>query len=304
MQGLFGSPTAQGDDHEWLSVSDLMTGLMVVFMLIAIGYMAIPDGGESTAEAENERLSRQIAQLENDIAGLQAQLELLRIALDAHDNQLVAAQAQEEVLREQLEQKERQLRHLQATIRRVAVVWQKLEGEIYDALMKEFRNDLPHWNAEIERETLLVRFKSPEVLFEQGKADLQQRFSDILDDFFPRYARILKPYLDDLDEIRIEGHTSPEWGGICRDGGAYFCNMRLSQDRTREVLKHVLLIPGVAADRPWLEPLLTANGLSFSRLIYNPDGSENHERSRRVEFRIRTDTRAEITRILALEDGP
>ena len=45
----------------------------------------------------------------------------------------------------------------------------------YEAL-EEFRADLSAWNAEIEKETLTIRFLSPEILFESGKADLTLDF--------------------------------------------------------------------------------------------------------------------------------
>jgi len=37
--GLFNSSPAQSDDEHWISVSDLMAGLMVIFLFIAISYM-------------------------------------------------------------------------------------------------------------------------------------------------------------------------------------------------------------------------------------------------------------------------
>ena len=41
----------------------------------------------------------------------------------------------------------------------------------------------------------------------------------------------------------------------------------------------------------------TANGLSYSHIIKNTDGSENPERSRRVEFRIRTNAEQKLEEI-------
>jgi outer membrane protein OmpA-like peptidoglycan-associated protein len=43
---------------------------------------------------------------------------------------------------------------------------------------------------------------------------------------------------------------------------------------------------------------VTANGLSSSRPILDPSGHEDAARSRRVEFKIRTDAETRIAKIL------
>ncbi|MEN8217007.1 MAG: hypothetical protein ABFS56_11685 [Pseudomonadota bacterium] len=74
-------------------------------------------------------------------------------------------------------------------------------------LTQEFDSDLKHWNAIILKDNT-VRFKAPKVLFESGKSKLRHKFKTILDDFFPRYVNILQRYRNDIEAIRIEGHTS------------------------------------------------------------------------------------------------
>ena len=51
------------------------------------------------------------------------------------------------------------------------------------------------------------------MLFEQAEAVLKEKFQNILFDFFPRYVKILtsQKYKTDIEEVRIEGHTSSEW---------------------------------------------------------------------------------------------
>jgi hypothetical protein len=65
-------------------------------------------------------------------------------------------------------------------------------------------------------------------------AALKPQFARILDDFFPRYARILasQKYRESIEEIRVEGHTSTIWAVISSADVAYFRNMELSQGRT------------------------------------------------------------------------
>ncbi len=179
----------------------------------------------------------------------------------------------------------------------------KLREELYKDLKKEFEKDLQKWNAVLDREKLSVRFREPKVLFKQGEAEVQFAFKEILDDFFPRYIKILKrpEYINNIAEIRIEGHTSSEWSKAVSEEEAYILNMELSQDRTRSVLQYVLHIHEIGTNRDWIQQLLTANGLSSSKLIDNPDGTQNKEESRRVEFRVRTNAEKQLEKIKELE---
>jgi outer membrane protein OmpA-like peptidoglycan-associated protein len=74
--------------------------------------------------------------------------------------------------------------------------------------------------------------------------------------------------------------------------------MELSQARTRSTLLYVLTLPQVRGDVDSLRRLVTANGLSSSRLILDASGKEDAARSRRVEFKIRTDAETRIEKIL------
>ncbi len=226
---IFRTSHDDGEEH-WISVSDLMAGLMIIFLFIAITY--------------------------------------IRPILNERD-----------------------------AIKEIAVTWQESEVALYDRLNEEFKDDLPRWNAELERETLTVRFTEPEILFDSGRATLKPEFEYILSDFFPRYLNVLSDFRDDIAEVRIEGHTSSEWMVATSGDEAYFHNMELSQNRTRAVLEYALLLPGSSAQKSWAKKYITANGLSSSRLIFT-NGKEDKERSRRVEFRVRTNAKREIVRIL------
>jgi len=159
-----------------------------------------------------------------------------------------------------------------------------VQERIYQALLTEFQDDLPSWSAEIDRATLTVRFYNPETLFELGRSTLNQHYKTILADFFSRYVKILTEHQAAIEAISIEGHTSSEWRGSLSEEEAYFNNMALSQARTRAVLEYCLQLSSIARYKDWLRGILTANGLSSSRLIIK-NGSEAVEYSRRVEFR-------------------
>ena len=181
------------------------------------------------------------------------------------------------------------LSFLMLNLSEIVEAYTKLQSELYTDLEEEFKDDLKEWNAVLNEQTLSIRFKEPEVLFKQGSSEVRQHFKNILDKFFPRYIKILKrpKYVDEIAEIRIEGHTSSEWSKNVSDKEAYILNMELSQDRTRSVLQYV--ISKVSTNRDWVKRHLTANGLSSSKLIRQPDGTEIPAESRRVEFRVRID---------------
>ena len=182
-------------------------------------------------------------------------------------------------------------------MREVAVAYRESQVAINNALQDEFTGDLENWDAAIISDSLVFEFRSPEVLFEAGSTTLRPRFVAILDDFFPRYLKVLLQFDTVIDEVRIEGHTSSDWGAATADE-AYFNNMRLSQGRTRSVLEHVYALPAATTDRSWVKLKVAAVGLSSSRPVVDPDGGEDPERSRRVLFRVVTNAETQIRTIL------
>lgn len=239
---------SQDTEEHWISISDMMAGLMVIFLFISISYMLY-------VSAEKERIERILGWIDEIV--------------ETH---------------------------------------RKSQLDLYDDLEKKFKKDLDEWNAVLNRQTLSIRFREPEVLFELGKATVRPRFKKILDKFFPDYIEILTKtktengeykYKNDIKEIRIEGHTSSEWHRHVGIDKAYIHNMKLSQDRTRNVLKYVLDIekPQIQQNKEWIKARLTANGLSSSKLIFNSNGTQNRQESRRVEFRVRTNVEKKISEI-------
>jgi outer membrane protein OmpA-like peptidoglycan-associated protein len=57
-------------------------------------------------------------------------------------------------------------------------------------------------------------------------------------------------------------------------------------------------LSAVQYSKDWLKTHLTANGLSSAKVIRQADGEEDPLRSRRVEFRVRTDADGRIATIL------
>ena len=208
---------------EWISISDMMTGLMIVFLFISVLYML------------------------------------------------------------QLQQKENE-------IKEIAKKHENYKQLISEALIVEFKNDLEKWDAEIIKNSLIFRFKSPDIMFDPNKSVIKNKFKGILNGFCPRYFSVLHDLKDGIEEIGIEGHTSNEWYGA-KGLQAYLQNMRLSQERTRAVLNYCVSIKSHSLEvKQWALDHLTANGLSSSRPICDESDDEWDTvkcriQNRRVEFR-------------------
>lgn len=215
---------SNNSDH-WIPLADLMTGLMMMFMLVAVLYMLKVNSAVSEYSMSKDELGQE--------------------------------------------------------------------------LCNEFSNDLEKWDAECNESDLVIRFKSPDVLFDTGQSVLKPQFKVILSDFFPRYINLLRQeeYRDSIEEIRIEGHTSSSWGTDVSENDAYFLNMKLSQARTLSVLQFVLSEENIS-NQIWTKELLTANGLSSSKLILDESGVESVQGSQRVEFRVRTNADEHISNII------
>ncbi len=202
---------AETEEH-WISLSDVMAGLMMVFLLIAIVYM-------------------------------------LKVQAIAKDLKLI-------------------------------------EIELHEDLENEFKDDFKKWNAVLD--VLTVRFREPRVLFEGGKDQLKFKFKRILNEFIPRYVKVINKikYRDKISEVRIEGHTSSDYFNLA-PAEAYIENMTLSQGRAKNTLVYILkFIPEINEQKAWLRNLAAAIGLSSSRLIEMKGGTEDVKQSRRVEFKI------------------
>lgn len=171
----------------------------------------------------------------------------------------------------------------------IAEKFETLSSELYLDLENEFSRNLDDWNATIDRKTLSIHFRGTETLFLPNSAVLRPRFMEILDDFFPRLIGVLqrRKYIDQVEEIRIEGHTASEPGKDKEQD--YLEGILLSQGRTTQVLRYCVVdtIWGQPY-QDWVRSLTVANGYSNSRPVLDALGRVDPDASRRVEFRVRT----------------
>lgn len=165
-----------------------------------------------------------------------------------------------------------------------------LQDDIYDDLYAEFKDDLENWSAKINKDTLTISFREPKIQFDTGKSFVKEEFKLILSNFFPRYLNVLKNYNQEIEEIRIEGHTSSSWENALNVDEAYLNNMSLSQDRSKQVLIYSLGL-NLDANKNWAKNLIIANGLSSSKLLFKENSNiEDAIRSQRTEFRVKVDS--------------
>lgn len=222
-------------NREWINISDLMSGLMMVFLFIAIAFMI------------------------------------------------------------QTKDEEEALIKTQDAIKQIVMTYKRSQESLNIDLHKEFAKNLEDWGAEITKDNIF-RFKSPDVLFDQGSSKISDKFKSILNDFFPRYIKLLtsKKYINEIDEIRVEGHTSDVWSNKSTRQETYLNNMQLSQSRANRVLNFCYKINDkhVRNHAHWLEKKLRANGMAFAKML------DTNDKSRRVEFEVMTKSQEKIVKII------
>ncbi|MAY22484.1 MAG: hypothetical protein CMC74_06880 [Flavobacteriaceae bacterium] len=236
------SKNGNNNEGNWISFSDIMTGLMVIFMFIAISFIV---------QVNKEKEERDIIFEE-----FKATKEML-----------------------------------------------------YAELENEFKEDFKKWEVELDKD-LSIKFTNPDVLFASGKSEIRPYFEDILNSFLPRYFDVLlqEKYKNKIAEIRIEGHTDTD-AAPTYDRDPYIGNIKLSQERSAEVLKFFRLMDyykNLEQETEFrLQFWLTANGLSYGRTIDDDKqltsvsgNPPNNEYSRRVEFKIITTSNQLVDQVI------
>lgn len=227
-------------NSEWMSISDMMSGLMLVFLFISISFM-------------------------------------------------IQVQSDKDKMKD------------------IAQSYKDTKVNLNEDLHSEFLEDMKKWDASITKDNTIV-FHSPEVLFEVNKSAISEDFKAILDDFFPRYLKILisKKYKDNIQDMKVEGHTSNDWISSISKEKIYLKNMQLSQKRAYIVLSYCYSLDNdlVKQNRLWLEKYFRANGMAFAKLKYKDINSTivDQKSSRRVEFSVQMKTEDKIYEVLKINN--
>ncbi len=272
----------------WLSYSDMMAGLLLVFVLIIAFTMLHAqmqyDEKQTELIGKEEELVVQADELEKERTIVSQQRTTL-------DEQVKMLNAQEEALAEQGEKiaiQEETLREQHELLDKLEAIMseqqQKLDDiigvrtELVEDLSKEFGNsDL---KVSVDETTGGITFDAS-ILFDYNKSVLKPSGKEFLAEFLPRYADVLlsPKYKDNISEILIEGHTDTE--------GNYLSNLELSQKRALAVAEYCLGDnSGILTDSQLEEMrnLISATGRSYSNPIYDENGEIDMAASRRVEF--------------------
>jgi len=292
------------------SVSDMMAGLMIVFLFLLVCYMARTQGTSQdllktrdradTLEEELKLYKKQNELKESDFSKKMEEKErqknILEEILVAQRLEKTQSESEKNEIKTQLEETENQLLDLKKQkteaekqiekVKQDSLRYFQTQTAIAKCLKTEFQNDLLTWGASVEPDGT-VRFYNPSVLFKQNEDKLTPKGQAMLREFFGRYIKILyaPEFIEQVGEIRVEGHTSSEWAEGVTEIQRYIWNLDLSQRRAFEILR--ICLPSID-DPKVLERVkgqAIATGHSYSKTVRNQDNSENRELSRRVEFK-------------------
>ena len=307
-----------GGGASWISYSDMMAALLLIFVLI-LSYslyqyfsMLETKTRELDAQAVQLNLAQdELAEKEKTLIIIQADLDTLRDTLTAKEEELDAANLI-------LINKEEELKNLQSVLALkqadLDAATAKLEEQqlaltahvrhiddligIRTVMIQDLSTSLAAANlkATVDPNNGDIILDST-VFFDTAKSTIKEEGQELLNSFIPVYLDVLlrEEYSDYLGEIIIEGHTD--------SSGSYNTNLKLSQDRALQVALYCLDMPSLtSAQKHRLQQILTAKGRSYADLVYNADGTENAEASRRVEFKFSlkdTEMIEEMNRILS-----
>ena len=121
---------------------------------------------------------------------------------------------------------------------------------------------------------------SSNILFNKGTYTLKPGAKSALSEIIQSYIHTLlfdgeiRQY---IDSITIEGHTDTD--------GTYLYNLALSQKRAFEVMKFIY--QDDRNNQELYSQYLTASGRSYTDMIYDENGEEDKDASRRIEIKFR-----------------
>ena len=294
----------------WISYSDMMASLLLVFVL-AVVYSVYQY--YNMLDLKTQQLNEQQAQLDKatitltqreeeleqanvTLMGKQEELAAIQIQLDQQENDLKAAQSALKTKEEEQAQLQLQLAEQADKLGAMQTV---LEAQKAEMLTQQQRIDdligvrsqiiqalsqaltAANLRATVDSATGDIVLDSA-VFFETNSSAIKDSGRELLARFLPVYLGVLtRPeYQDYVGEIIIEGHTDT--------AGSYISNLKLSQNRALSVAEYCLQLPTLSASQvTLLQELLTAKGRSFSDPIYRADGTVDMDASRRVEFKFR-----------------
>ena len=312
----------------WRSYSDMMAGLLMLFVLIMCVtlFQAQKNYVERLAEQEeklmiqNEYTSALLekqSELDEQASQLKTQDELLAEQEEKLAEQNLTLEEMQAALAEQaalLEEKTATLSQQQTTLEqqqaalnaRTEELKEKqsqidrivgVKAEVVEALRKEFQKN--NLDVTIDTQTGALVLDS-NVMFAYDDVELSDAGREMLQKALPIYCSVLlsDQYLPNVAEIIIDGYTDTD--------GTYEYNLELSQRRSLAVAQYLLEIKeGFLGEKESeiLQQKLTVNGHSMSNPILDENGNVDKDASRRVEVKFRLKDEEMIEELYELMNG-
>ncbi|MBE5789859.1 MAG: cell envelope biogenesis protein OmpA [Clostridiales bacterium] len=292
---------SSGGGASWISYSDMMAALLLIFVLILCYslYQYFSMLETKTRELEQQQIQLNLAQ--NDLAAKEKALIIIQTDLDSLKETLTSKEEELNAANVILISREKELEELQAVLalkqadldaataklaeQQLALTSQAKRIEDLIGVKANIIQDLSaslskaNMKATVDPNNGDIVLDSA-VFFETGKSTIKAEGQALLDRFIPVYLDVLlRPeYEDYLGEIIIEGHTD--------SSGSYDNNLKLSQDRALQVALYCLNLNTLSrVQKNKLQQIMTAKGRSYSDLVYDANGREDADASRRVEFK-------------------
>ena len=287
-----------GGFNVWRSYSDVMAGVLLLFILImSVTLFQAQKSYDESIQERDEKLALQ-AEYTADLLAKQNTIDEQEGTIKTKDEKLTAlAQTlaeQEAKLKDQqalLDQQQALLNQQQTDLDEKTTLLSEqqtkidniigVKAEVVEALKKEFQNNNINVNLDSQTGALTL---DASVLFDVDESELTDAGKEALRNVLPIYCKVLMEdtYKSYLAEIIIDGYTDTD--------GDYAYNLELSQRRSLAVAQYLLDIQGefLTEDQSIdLQDYLTVNGHSMSNPILDADGNVDKDASRRVEVKFR-----------------
>ena len=281
----------EGGFNVWRSYSDMMAGVLLLFVLIMC--VTLFQAQKSYNESIKERDDK-IALQEQYTAEILAQQN----ELDEKDSKLSSQDEQLDKQKKQLEELAAKLKKQQATLKKqktaldekttlLSEQQQKIDNiigvkaDVIEALQKEFEKNNVSVNIDSQTGALTL---NASVLFDYDQAELTDEGKAELSNILPIYCKVLlqDEYKKYLAEIIIDGYTDTD--------GDYTYNLELSQRRSLAVAEYLTEIREDFLNENQISDLqtyLTVNGHSSANPVLDAQGNVDKDASRRVEVKFR-----------------
>jgi len=291
----------EGDESQWISMSDMMTGLMVIFLLLFF----VSTIAKSNLEDEKVKTNKDVQAWIKDYGLLENSYNNLQSDYDNLENEYKNYQS---VTASKIDPKEYEdikieLKSAKTNLRRA-----RTEQEAVHAKILDKRNDLildlkNIWTSDEQKQLGIEILDTGAIhlnrgYFNTGSSKILPPLRHTLEQMMPQLIEYIKDNERLVEKIEIIGHASPEWPecgpysqkygqNIANDkyGGneekcKFFENMELSQQRSHSVLREIDKILtnvfSIGDEFQLIKNVFFANGRSSS------DKKMSYEKSRRA----------------------